>query len=125
MTRAARASCALSFVATVLFPALALADVTAIAVGARSNDPDDLAATWFTAKTNAEAIRGAIDLCKQDGGTDCQVLQNLTFEACAAVSADDQLKLHFNVERTRRESEEAALRSCGNSSCHVLISHCR
>lgn len=101
-----------------------LADVTAIAIGARSSDPDDLAAGWATAATNEAAIKEAVEYCQKDGGKDCKVLSNMTFQNCGAVSADDKMKVFMNVERTRREAEEASLKSCGNSSCHVVISRC-
>lgn len=101
---------------------LAADDHSAIAVGMKANSR--LTFGIESGDTPEIAIARAVKSCAEDGGKNCQVIDKLTYQACAAVSVDDDANAYYFVRPSRRTAEMSALDRCGKDACHILVSDC-
>jgi hypothetical protein len=109
-------------VAAASLPASAADDHSAIAVGMKANSR--LTFGIESGDTPEIAIARAVKSCAEDGGKNCQVIDKLTYQACAAVSVDDDANAYYFVRPSRRTAEMSALDRCGKDACHILVSDC-
>ena len=94
----------------------------AIAVDDSYADDEDIGYGYSTGHdTEAAASSAALTECKNSDNAKCRPV--LTYKACGAL-ASLQRKFGTGEGATKQAAEQAAMKTCGQPACQILVSEC-